>query len=110
MSKNHVKSSMMWMASGLLNLPAGAAERRQHNPRPPGSIQPNGTSGLVLRLLEAHAGQYLTCAQIIRQTGRSHSAVSFALMYLRSLELIHGCGDSRNSRYFQYSAARRKGG
>ena len=75
----------------------------RYNPRPPGVIQPGGTSEAVLRILAENPGRFFTAQQLIRGTGRTHAAVSFALLYLRDKGRIEGFPDAtRNTRYYRY--------
>ena len=75
----------------------------RYNPRPPGVIQPGSASDLILRILSESPGRFFTCEQLIKETGRSHAAVSFALLYLRDQGLIEAFPDAaRNTRFLRY--------
>lgn len=79
----------------------------RYNPRPPGVIQPGSASEAVLRILTENPGRFFTAQQLIQETGRTHAAVSFALLYLRDQGRIEGFPDaSRNPRYMRYRAHR----
>ena len=78
----------------------------RHNPRPAGVIQPGSASDAVLSILSESPGRFFTCEQLIRATGRSHAAVSFALLYLRDQGRIEAFPDAaRNPRYMRYRMA-----
>ena len=48
-----------------------------------------------------------TEAEILRGTGRTHSAVSWALLFLRRIGMVESVPDyKRNLRYLRYRAAR----
>ncbi len=97
--------STTWMVNQLQSL----AENRQnkakrYNPHPPGVLQEGGTSAIVLDFLKINQPRLFTAGQLIHAVGRSHAAVSFALLYLRSQGLIcstERC-DRRNTRYLKY--------
>lgn len=73
------------------------------NPRPPGVIQPGSASDKILRILSESPGRFFTCEQLIKETGRTHAAVSLGLLYLRGQELIEAFPDAaRNPRYMRY--------
>jgi len=92
------------MADQILSLQAKAPAPR-YNPKPPGAIQEGSASDLVLRLLSDQPQRWWTCEQIISTTGRTHAAISFALLYLREQRLITSVPDlSRNQRYLRYRA------
>lgn len=98
--------SLKWMADQLQALKCEPA-RVRFNPRPPGVIQPGSATDLILRILSESPGRFFTCEQLIRATGRSHAAVSFALLYLRDQELIEAFPDAaRNPRYMRYRIRR----
>lgn len=90
-----------------------AARRQQkparYNPRPPGVIQPGSASDLILRILAGNPGRFFTAQQLIRETGRTHAAVSFALLYLRDQGRIEAFPDaSRNPRFLRYRYAQKR--
>lgn len=79
----------------------------RYNPRPPGVIQPGSTSDLILRILSESPERFFTCEQLIKETGRTHAAVSFGLLYLRDQGLIEAFPDAaRNPRYYRYRIKR----
>ena len=101
--------SLDWVARQIEAIIATAARppRMRFNPRPPGVIQPGSTSEAVLQILGASPGRFFTCEQLIQATGRSHAAVSFALMYLRDQGRIEAFPDAaRNPRYYRYRIKR----
>ena len=72
------------------------------NPRPPGVIQAGSASDAVLKYLRAQVG-FRSEAQILWVTGRSHSAVSWSLLYLIGQGLVEARPDPlRNARYKKY--------
>ena len=94
----------------LASAPAKAAiVKPRHNPRPPGVIREGSASAAVLAFLLS-SGRFHGEASIRFATGRSHSAVSWALLYLRGLGLIVAAPDTRrdgrnaNARYLRYRA------
>lgn len=100
--------SMSWMARQMeayslkVNQPAV-----RYNPRPAGVIQPGSASDAVLSILSESPGRFFTCEQLIRATGRSHAAVSFALLYLRDQGRIEAFPDAaRNPRFLRYRIKR----
>lgn len=75
----------------------------RYNPRPAGVIQPGSASEAVLKIVSENPGRFFTCEQLIRATGRTHAAVSFALMYLRDHGRIEAFPDAaRNPRFLRY--------
>lgn len=76
------------------------------NPRPAGVIREGSASDAVLHVLK-ECGGFRTEAQLIWITKRSHSAVSWALIYLIRLGLVESRPDTvRSSRYKKYRAVR----
>ena len=76
---------------------------RQHHPLS-GVLMEAGASMAVLKYLRGEEG-YRTTAEILHGTGRSHSAVSWALLFLRRIDLVESVPDSRrNPRYLRYRA------
>lgn len=70
-----------------------------------GVLMESGASMAVLRYLSGATGEYRTSAEIQLGTGRGHSAVSWALMFLRRIGLVESVPDSRrNPRYLRYRA------
>lgn len=77
--------------------------RRQFNPRPAGEVRPGSAADMALSVLLEAGSQFIACAQVVRLTGRTPKAVSWALIYLRSLDLIEAIADDgRNYRYQRY--------
>lgn len=75
---------------------------KHFNPRPPGVTQGDSATVAVLAFLESSPG-LKTEAQIVWATKRTHSAVSWALIRLRSWGKIEAVPDpSRNQRYYRY--------
>ena len=75
------------------------------NPRPPGVIQPGSATDAVLRLMRSAPDRRWRRAQLLRLTGRTESAVDWALLYLRSLGQIEAEAvgpDSAATRSFRY--------
>ena len=98
--------SLKWMVDQLLALKREPAKVR-FNPRPPGVIQPGSASEAVLHILRSNPGRFYVCKQLIKETGRTHAAVSFALLYLRDQGLIEAFPDAaRNPRYMRYRIKR----
>jgi DNA-binding transcriptional ArsR family regulator len=65
----------------------------------------DGASSAVLRYLRGASGTK-TEAEILRGTGRTHSAVSWALLFLRRLGMVESVPDyKRNLRYLRYRAS-----
>ncbi len=103
-----VRVSTEWTARQLL------AATRQHglglespryNPRPPGVIRLGSATEATLLFLRDAAPRWLAFHQIQAGTGRSRVAVSWALLYLRSQQLVECVGDAaRNPRYLRYRA------
>ena len=88
----------------LLAIPAPDHKAERFNPRPPGVIQPGSASDAVLKFLRAQVG-FRSEAQILWVTGRSHSAVSWSLLYLIGQGLVEARSDPlRNARYKKYRA------
>ena len=76
---------------------------RQRHPLS-GVLMEAGASMAVLKYLRGE-GEYRTAAEILHGTGRSHSAVSWALLFLRRIGLVDSVPDSRrNQRYLRYRA------
>lgn len=81
-----------------------AIETRIKNPNPPGTIRDGSTSAEVLRFLREFPG-FRTEAQILYHTRRTHSAVSWSLIYLISIGKVESVPDvARNTRYKRYRA------
>lgn len=96
------------MTSELLRLARSMRSRQElpkFNPRPPGVIRDGSATDAVLKVLRAHPARFFTAGQLIVLTGRSHAAVSWALIYLRRNRLVNVTGDgARQSNYLRYQA------
>ena len=96
-----------WMTRQMEAYSLQQTKPARYNPRPPGVIQPGSASDLILRILSESPGRFFTCEQLIKETGRTHAAVSFGLLYLRDQELIEAFPDAaRNPRYMRYRIKR----
>lgn len=71
------------------------------NPRPPGVIQPDSATDAVLRLMRSAPGRRWHRAQLLHLTGRTESAVDWALLYLRRQGRIEVLAATA-SRQFRY--------
>ena len=70
-------------------LATAATEKRvRYNPRPPGQVQGGSATDDVLRLMRAHPRRRWRRAQLLHLTGRTESAIDWALAYLRHQGLI----------------------
>ena len=99
--------SIAWMARQMEAYSLQQTKPARYNPRPPGVIQPGGASEAVLQILSATPGRFFTAQQLIQATGRSHAAVSFALLYLRDQGRIEAFPDTaRNPRFLRYRIKR----
>lgn len=99
--------SIAWVARQMEACGLQQTQPERYNPRPPGVIQPGSASEAVLQILSASPGRFFTCEQLIRATGRTHAAVSLALMYLRDQGRIEAFPDAaRNPRYMRYRIKR----
>lgn len=101
-------SQLLSLAWQLAHFPPIGQEKKpdRFNPRPAGVIREGSTSDVVLQVLK-ECGGFRTEAQLIWITKRSHSAVSWALIYLIRLGLVESRPDTvRSSRYKKYRAAR----
>lgn len=80
----------------------------RYNPRPAGVIREGSAShAILLYLSKKPATRFVSSAELISGTGRTHAAVSWALVYLRSLSLIDAVTDeARNPRYNLYRLAK----
>jgi hypothetical protein len=107
-------SSSAWMAAQLTLI----SERRQqgglnlqsarYNPRPAGVIRDGSATAAVLIFMTSRKGVFLTHAQIVKGTGRSAKSVDWALLFLRSQELVECVPDAaRNPRYLRYRVCAR---
>ena len=100
-SSSCVDFSLTWQ---LHHGPVAEQKAERFNPRPPGVIQPGSASDAVLKFLRAQVG-FRSEAQILWVTGRSHSAVSWSLLYLIGQGLVEARSDPlRNARYKKYRA------
>ena len=95
--------SLAWQ---LALIPASERKPIRFNPRPAGVIREGSASDAVLKFLRESCG-YRTEAQMLWKTQRSHSAVSWALLYLIRQGLVESRGDAtRSTRYKKYRAVR----
>lgn len=78
-----------WTTRMLLASTADA-KRVRYNPRPAGQVQSGSATAEVLRILQTHCNRRWRRSQLIAITGRSESAVDWALLYLRAQNLIEG--------------------
>ena len=91
-------SAQLTAASGAICRQARGA--RKHHPLS-GVLMEAGASMAVLKYLRDE-GEYRTAAEILHGTGRSHSAVSWALLFLRRIGRVESVPDSRrNQRYLR---------
>lgn len=103
MSEEYPVLSLAWQCA---RIPPVEAKPVRFNPRPPGVIREGSTSDLVLKYL-CEAGGFKTECQILWKVRRSHSAVSWSLLYLIRQGLVEARPDAvRSSRYKKYRAAR----
>lgn len=73
-------------------------------PRIVPSMRPGAASVQVIAYLRKDGGFRMAC-EIRQATGRSHAAVSWALLFLRSRGMVECVPDcSRNQRYLRYRA------
>ena len=101
--------SLDWVARQIeaINVTSARPPLMRFNPRPPGVIQPGSASDAVLSILSESPGRFFTCEQLIRATGRSRAALSFALLYLRDQGRIEAFPDAaRNPRFLRYRIKR----
>jgi hypothetical protein len=101
--------SLDWVARQIeaINVTSARPPLMRFNPRPPGVIQPGSTSEAVLQILGSSPGRFFTAQQLIQETGRTHAAVSFALLYLRDQGRIEAYPDAaRNPRFLRYRIKR----
>jgi hypothetical protein len=98
--------SLDWMAVQLANTRGGLnLSMPRYNPRPAGVIRPGSATEVALQVLRAAHGQFLTHSQLLTRTGCTQKALSWALIYLKSQQLVEtSCDESRNARYLRYRA------
>ena len=104
------RGGLLSLAWQLAHFPPMVPEKKvdRFNPRPAGVIREGSTSDVVLQAL-TECGGFRTEAQLIWITKRSHSAISWALIYLIRLGLVEARPDTvRNSRYQKYRAVMAK--
>ncbi len=63
-------------------------KRARYNPRPPGQVREGSATAVVLALMQAHPKRRWRRAQLLILTGRTESAVDWALAYLCHQGLI----------------------
>ncbi len=108
-------SAAQWMAAQLQRKADGrtamALEVPRYNPHPAGVIREGSASQAILAYLGAQQpGRFVPSAELIKATGRPHSAVSWSLVYLRGLGLVEVVPDgARNPRYNRYRLVRGAG-
>jgi len=75
----------------------------RYNPRPAGEIRDGSATQAVLVFLQARARLFHTHRQIVHGTARTDKAVNWAMLFLRSQNLVECVPDeSRNPRYLRY--------
>jgi hypothetical protein len=95
--------SLAWQ---MYRLPKAEPKLARFNPRPAGVIRAGSASDAVLKYLQENGGFRTEC-QMLWATKRSHSAISWACLYLIRQGLIEARPDTaRNSRYLKYRAKR----
>lgn len=98
-------SPLLWSLIQIAGQPEPAPRVAPYNPRPLGWMAPEGAPAAIVALLRQHPGRWWTSEQLIRETGKSHAAVSWALLRLRGWGLVTTMPDTtRNSRYLRYRA------
>lgn len=83
-------------------------KRDRFNPRPPGVICSGSATEAVYQILR-ETGIYMTEGQLTWKTGRSHSAVSWALIRLVQWGKVEKTSDPRSVKYNRYRAVRETG-
>lgn len=102
--------STRWVTEQILSI-RRTAEPARFNPRPAGVMRPGSTTEAVLRYLQGRPGRaWITRQQIVVATSRSGKAVDWALIFLRSLDLVEASQDPEphRSRYLRYRATELK--
>lgn len=97
---------MQWMAAQLLKSTQGSLrlEVPRYNPRPAGVMRPDGTTKLILEMLQANRGRYFTMGEVIVRVGCTKRAADWGLRFLKGMGHIECSTDEgRNSRYLRYS-------
>lgn len=99
--------SASWMTGQLLRMADGRQAMKltepRYNPRPAGVIREGSASHAILAYMHTRPARFVSNAELIHGTGRTHAAVSWALVYLRSLGVIEAVADeARNPRYNRY--------
>lgn len=97
------KTLLDQLVAGVANLPH---HDKRFNPRPSGVPVPGGATEAVLQVLVT-TGAALTEGQLIWMTGKSRSAVTWAIFRLRHWQKIEVLSDARNLRYCRYRARKR---
>lgn len=98
--------SVAWIAQQIQAMKVEPPNLVRFNPRPPGVLQ-GGAAEQVLRVLQDNPTRYFTCEDLRKRTGRTHAAVSWALLYLRRNGWIEACTDSRNEKWNRYRITRK---
>lgn len=100
---------MQWLANQILAASSRNGlriEAPRYNPRPAGVIRDGSATQAVLVFLRQHPKQFFSHFQIVTATGRSNKSVNWAMLFLRSQNLVDCVPDAqRNSRYLRYRAA-----
>lgn len=104
-SSSPFKTMLSQIVAGVATASADHHDKR-FNPRPPGVPQPGGATEAVLAVL-VDSGAALTEGQLVWKTGKSRSAVTWAIFRLKHWKKIDVLSDgARNSRYCRYRAKR----
>lgn len=97
-----------WMQRMLMKDPPGQASAPRlpgFNPHPPGVMQADGASYLLLRLFVAHPTTWFTQGELRKRSKRTRQSVSWALQFLQTRQVITVTDDARNPRYRRYRLA-----
>ncbi len=96
-------SIFSWGVQSLVSAKPEEPKPERYNPRPPGVICEDSATAFILNFLRENPHRYFPAGVIVKATGRSEKAVSWGLLYLRSLGRIEAvANDLRNSRYLLY--------
>ena len=98
--------SAQWTADQLLLIHRLRAEigptLPRYNPRPQGVIRPDSATEAVLAILRAQPRRWWQHNELVKATGKSYTAVNWAVLYLRRRQLCETTPDGRNARYWRY--------
>jgi hypothetical protein len=76
---------------------------QKYNPKPAGVIRHGSTTHELLEHLQKAPARYFTHADLMYRLNCTRRALSWALIYLRSLGLVESFSDeTRNARYLRY--------